>query len=104
MKIETVSGIIGTGLGVVGTAAQTNETLETISLIITIIGAIISFVVVPLLNWYRNAKKDGKIDRDEIADAADVLSEGIGKTADEIRKAEEKKGKNNAPKNQDRET
>lgn len=103
MNKELITGTIGTGLGVVGTAIQPNEILQIISIIITILGGLVSLIIVPLLNWYRNAKKDGKIDRDEIADAARVLSEGIGKTADEIRKAEEKKGKSDV-KNQDRET
>ena len=80
MKNELIAGGIGTGLAVLGTATQLNEVLQTISLIITILGALVSFVVVPLLSWYRNAKKDGKISLDEIEDAAKTLQDGINKT------------------------
>lgn len=89
MKDELIAGGIGTGLAAVGTATQLNEVLQTISLIITILGAFVSFVVVPLLSWYRNAKKDGKITTEELKDAAGKLSDGISKTkeaADEERK------------------
>ena len=40
MKNEIITGTIGTGLSAVGTATQTNEILQTVSLIITIKGKI----------------------------------------------------------------
>lgn len=82
---EFTGGIIGTSLSALGTAMQVNELLQTISLVVTIVGALISFVVVPLLNWYRNAKKDGKISADEITDAAEKLQKGISKTQEAIK-------------------
>ena len=90
MKEEMIVGSIGTALGVVGTATQLNEVLKTISLIITILGAFVSFVVVPLLNWYKNAKKDGKITLDEIEEGAKTLEDGLKKTEDVIKKEERK--------------
>lgn len=89
MKNELIAGGVGTALSAVGTATQVNETLQTISLIITILGAIVSFVVVPLLNWFKEAKKDGKITPDEISDGVETLQEGISKTQETI---EKKKG------------
>lgn len=89
MKNEYIAGGVGTALGVVGTATQVNETLQTISLIITILGALVSFVVVPLLNWFKSAKKDGKITADEISEGVETLQEGISKTQETI---EKKKG------------
>lgn len=86
MKQEYLLGGVGVTLGAVGTATQLNEMLQTISLVVTIVGALISFVVVPLLNWYRNAKKDGKISADEITDAAETLRDGLEKTQEEINK------------------
>ena len=61
-----ISATLGATLGAVGTVTQTNETLETISLIITIIGAFLSFIVCPLISWLNRAKKDGHIDSEEI--------------------------------------
>ena len=86
MKHELITGAIGTTFGIVGTATQTNEVLQTISLIVTIIGAVISMIVVPLISWYIKAKADGKITIDEIKDGAETLKDGIDKTKEEIDK------------------
>ena len=88
MKNELIAGGVGTGLAVLGTATQLNEVLQTISLIITILGALVSFVVVPLLSWYRNAKKDGKITADELKDAANTLKDGLKKTQDAVQRSQ----------------
>ena len=76
-KSEMVGGVIGTCLSAIGTSLQIDEVLQIVSLIITILGGLISLVVIPLLNWYRNAKKDGKIDEEEMAEAAKIAKEGI---------------------------
>lgn len=91
MKQELLSGTIGTTLSIIGTAMQTNEILETISLVITIIGGVITFIVVPILNWYRHAKKDGKIDADEIKEGLDIIVDGSERVKDEIDKGKEGK-------------
>lgn len=85
MKQEFIAGGVGATLGVVGTATQLNETLQTISLIVTILGAVVSFIIVPILSWYKNAKKDGKITLDELTDAGEVLKEGLNKTKQSIK-------------------
>lgn len=76
MQKELITGAVGTTLSAVGTATQTNEILQTISLVITIIGGIITFVVVPLLNWYKKAKEDGKIDKEELKDGINIIIDG----------------------------
>lgn len=92
MNNETyISGAIGTALSAVGTATQTNEILQTISLVITIIGGLITFIVVPLVNWHHKAKEDGKIDKGEIGEAIDIVADGSKKLSDEIDKKEEGK-------------
>lgn len=91
MKQELLSGTIGTTLSIIGTAMQTNEILETISLVITIIGGVITFIVVPILNWYRHAKKDGKIDAGEIKEGLNIIVDGSERVKDEIDKGKEGK-------------
>ena len=86
MKDELISGTIGTSLGIIGTATQVNELLKTISLILTIIGAIISYIIVPLIAWYKRSNADGKIDDKEIKDGAKLLENGINKIIDETKK------------------
>ena len=85
-----ISAAIGATLGAVGTATQTNETLETISLIVTIIGAILSFIVCPLISWFNQAKKDGHIDNEEIEELTKDISKGINEIGDAL--DEHKKG------------
>ena len=91
MRNEWLTGGIGGILGAIGTAIQTNELLQTISLVITIIGAIISMIVVPLISWYQKAKKDGKITKEEIKDGVDVVSNGIKEVQDKLNEDKENK-------------
>ena len=79
-----ISAAIGATLGAVGTATQTNETLETISLIVTIIGAILSFIVCPLISWFNRAKKDGHIDSEEIEQLTKDISKGLNEIGDAL--------------------
>ena len=90
MKDELIGGSIGTALSAVGTGLQTNDVLQTISLVITIIGGLITFIIVPLVNWYRNAKKDNKIDKNELKEGVDIIVEGSENLKDEIKKKEGK--------------
>ena len=83
MKQEFLAGGIGTSLGIIGTATQTNEVLQTISLIITIIGAIISMIIVPILSWYFKAKQDGKITTEEVKELGEILSNKKNKKSKE---------------------
>ena len=82
---EIIGGLVGTGLGVIGTATQTQEILQIVSLIITILGGIISLIVIPILNWYKNAKKDGKITIDEAIDGAKTINDGINALEDKLK-------------------
>lgn len=86
---ELLAGTGATILSATGTALQTEEVLRIVSLIITILGAIISMIVLPLLTWYKNAKRDGKITKDEIKEGIDTLQEGIEGVKDAL---DEKKG------------
>ena len=90
MNQEKLYGIVGSTLGVVGTSMQVDDILKIISLIITILGGIITWIIIPLLNWYKNAKKDGKIDVDEIKDGINVLQDGIDKIKPKERKEDDK--------------
>ena len=85
MKDKLICGSIGTILSAIGTTLQPNDILETISLIITIIGGIITFIVVPLLNWYNKGKADdGKIDDDEVQEVIKIIADGSKKIKDQV--------------------
>lgn len=67
------------GLALISTYLQTDETLRIIQGVLTAISIIIG-VAYRLWVWYRNAKKDGKIDEKEVGQ----LIEGAKETLDEI--------------------
>lgn len=86
MNKELITGAVGTSISVIGTATQTNELLQTISLVVTIVGAVISMIVVPLLGWWNKAKKDGKITTEELEEGAKTLQQGIEDVKEETKK------------------
>ena len=91
MKDELIGGSIGTALSAVGTGLQTNDILQTISLIITIVGGLITFIIVPLVTWYKNAKKDGKIDAEELEEGVKIVIDGSEKIKGQVEDKDEKK-------------
>ena len=85
MKENIICGSIGTVISAIGTGLQTNEVLETISLIITIIGGIITFIIMPLISWYNKSKaNDSKIDIDEVQEAIEIISRGSEKIKEQV--------------------
>lgn len=89
MKDELIVGTLGTSLGVIGTATQVNEVLKTISLILTIVGAIITYIVVPIIAWYKKANADKKITSEEIKEGVEIITTGAEKTKEEVDKHNE---------------
>ena len=84
MDKEIIGGTVGTCISAVGTATQTNELLQTISLVITILGGLITFIIIPLITWYKSAKSDGKITKEEIDEAKDIIVKGSQDVKDKI--------------------
>ena len=92
MKNELIGGGIGTLLSATGTAIQPNEVLQTISLVITIIGSLIT-ITFAIITWYKNAKKDGKIDKEEVKELIDIVQDGtenIKESLDDKKKGDKK--------------
>ena len=79
-SLNFIVGGVASSLSAVGTSIQTDEVLQIISLVLTILGTLITFIVLPLLNWFIKAKKDGKITIDEVKEGVETLQEGINST------------------------
>ena len=90
MKQEMITGTVGTALGIIGTATQTEQVLRIVSLVMTIIGALITYVALPLLAWYKKSKADGKITADEVKEGVEIIKDGTEKVQDEVNKNNEK--------------
>ena len=90
MNKETIGGIVGTSVTAVGTGLQTNELLQKISLVLTILGSVIT-IVMALTNWWKSAKKDGKIDKEEIKEGGKIIKENIETLIEDLSKDKEDK-------------
>ena len=91
-KMAEITGCaVGTSASAVGTAIQPNQILQTISLVITIIGGVIT-IISALYVWFKKAKEDGKIDKDEIEEGAKIIQDGIEGIKDAL--DDKKKGDN----------
>lgn len=91
MNRESLGGVVGTALSAVGTSIQMDEVLRYISLAITIIGGIITLVS-QIVIWWKKAKSDGKITKEEINEGIEIISnvsndikEGIDKRKEDTK-------------------
>ena len=88
MKKEFFGGIIGTMMSSAGAFANLTQWLTIISTIITILGGIITLIVIPIVSWYKKAKADGKITKEEIKEGANIIKDGIEQLQDKKDKEE----------------
>ena len=90
MNKETLGGVGGIMISALGTGIQTNELLQTISLILTIIGTLIT-IIMALFSWWNRAKKDGKITKEEIDEGIGIVKDGAKKLGEALDKDKEHK-------------
>lgn len=87
MKVkEFILGLIGTGMSSVGAIVDVNQILSIISYVITIVGGILTLIVIPLITWWKRAKQDGKIDKEEIEEATQIIKDGVEGLQDKNKK------------------
>ena len=83
-----ICGAVGATVGSVGVATSITETQAVVSMVITILGFVIS-VLIPLgiriYNWYKKSKADGKIDKEEVEELKDIVKDGKDKVEDGIK-------------------
>lgn len=77
---------LGNGLAVIFTAVQSDEVFKIISLILTCLSVALT-IAYRIWEWYKKAKKDGKIESEEIKNLADIMKEENEKI-DNIKKGE----------------
>ena len=69
------------------TIAQTDEIFRIISLVLTIISAVV-VLARNIYEWYVKAKKDGKIDANEGKELIDIVDDGVNNIKDNIKKGD----------------
>ena len=82
MKTFLESG--ANGLMYIFTLAETNEYFKFVELILSILMTLF-IIVVNVVSWYKKAKKDGKIDEEEIEELKNIVEDGKEKI-DNIKK------------------
>ena len=88
MNKEVVGAMSGTALSAVGTGLQTSEVLQIISLVLTIIGSLIT-ITMAIINWWKKAKADGKITSDEIQEGIEIIQDGLDDLKDKTKEDKE---------------
>ena len=77
--------IVGIAFQSLLTIAQTDEIFRIISLVLTIISAVV-VLARNIYEWYIKAKKDGKIDADEGKELIDIVDDSVNDLKDNIKK------------------
>ena len=89
MNKEVIGALVGTSTSAVGTAMQTKEVLSIISIILTIIGSLIT-ISMAIISWWKKASADGKIDKEEVEELVDIVEDGVKDIKDKTQKGEKK--------------
>lgn len=89
MNTKYLGETVGVTLSAVGTATQTEPLLQNISLILTIVGAVIA-IVSSLINIYQKVRKNGKITTEDIKEVIDTTDKQIKDIKDALPKKENK--------------
>lgn len=82
-------GLVGTAISAMGMVVSTEQLDHIISIICSVAGVIIviaTSVIIPLVSCYKKAKADGKITKEEVEEAKDIVSKGVGEVKDAIDK------------------
>lgn len=82
--------IVGNILTYLLTVIETNEIFQLISLILSVAVSVI-IILFKLYSWYKQAKKDGKITKDEVKDLTEDIKPEIDIIKDNIDKDSSRK-------------
>ena len=78
MNMKSMISYAGDGTGIILTAMQTEHSFKVASLVLTIIATTLS-IAFTIWNWYKSAKKDGRITIEEINELGEKIEEQLKK-------------------------
>ena len=84
MKKDIIS-YVGSLASIIFSSMQTEEIRSIISWVLTIIASSIT-IAFTLYRWYKKAKEDGKITKEEIEEGMEILNDGAQTLNDAINK------------------
>lgn len=75
---EEVKLLIGNATCLVANATSTTEVANVVSIIASVLASVVTIAYV-IYKWYKRAKADGKITKEEVDELIDVVGEEIDK-------------------------
>lgn len=95
MRKELVGSVICTAVAGTSTAIQPDVIFQYIQIVLTIIATLIT-IILAIRAWWKDAKKDGKITKDEIEEGISIINDGVENIKDITKgnKKDETKNKN----------
>ena len=97
MRKEIIGSTLGNVLSILGVAlteeelASAEHIIAIICMVIGLLITIICSIVIPLIKWWKKASADGKITKDEIDEAIQIVEDGTKQVNDINKKGENKK-------------
>lgn len=85
MKNKDAFSWVMNGIGMTLTVLQSENVFRIISLILTILATLLS-IIYTLYNWWKKAKKDGKIEPNEILELKEDIEKERNKVDEKIRR------------------
>lgn len=90
---EKIINTLGLSLAGLMTISQANEVFRLIQIILCCLSAAV-VLAYNIYKWYKKAKEDGKITKDELKEGINIVKEGVNDIK-EITEKESKDGNNN---------
>lgn len=80
----TTAGVT-TSIMTAATAVQPDQVLQWISLAVTILGAIVSFIILPIIDWIKKQKdSDEKTTIDDVKELVEDIKDGVDNVKQEV--------------------
>ena len=90
---ELVGSVICTAVAGTSTAIQPDVIFQYVQIVLTIIATLIT-IILGLRAWWKDAKKDGKITKDEIEQGISIIKDGVENIKPKGENKDESKDKN----------
>ena len=94
MKTSEVLAVTGNGFTYLLATLQTNESFQIVELCLSIAVSLV-ILLYKIWKWWKEAKADGKITKEEISEGIDIIVDGVEDLKDKTKKEGEKDGKDN---------
>lgn len=93
MRTKLIGGIFGSAISSLGLVISTEQLEQIISIVCSVLGIIIVLItslIIPLVQWYKKAKADGKISKEEIEEGKQIISNGVEDVKNAVEDAKNK--------------